>query len=944
MDVEREQVDDKVKRVFELLLLQQTKSSSSTKTSNGIDHSHDTGLICNGDITVERGELLERFAAHIQDDVTLRRVALEWLCDNTDRFGSIGSNGASSNVRFWEFVLRLATQLSSQEEDFKQLLDADIIKRLTGWHERGALTTPGLQLLYLKFLGSLVRHPSGIDWIKKNELWKVCLVETKKTIYIERESGYLLYNVLVQLDAIDDTMTCRTIVKQILAPYIQGIWFNAGEVVAVDDHNNHRILMSTLQMLEQLFIRIIDDGQPNRVAYYLTLAYNLHKKLCSSILASYNSEYLTKVRLILTYANIISYAFAKIPSDDTETQEYDICRFCIAFYNIIEGCIEKRHGRDIQLIIDLTGKLWNKMPPDVPRGKLSQGHMWKFADQILAFQLVPLLHAIRVCGEPNQYLEEFLQKVFSTTCEQTVRHLYAYRDVIVKENLKGELATKAAKGLVSSADYMHRESAILALQALIMILGQYAPHIEDVTLVNGKRCKNMVLSCANLLNAILHALQAMIMKYNFSWNDCIEATTIARLVIALLNNSAVTQRVAVQCLKLVHLSIEHFLSPNMVLLQDDLEGTSLQELGPTIIMRLKDNDADVRDATLELLYMVIELSRSKFPAFRKHLIVHPVCPLVYDLAQTDRDVYVRASAFKCIASMVTFKQFWTYHFSQLKLIDQLITMLRDESEGLIRKEIVGTLTAISNHQQVPAALVDQLFSTMAFVVTNDLLSDVKLNGLIFWKNYMEELFHNQGAHQGGKFPKETFSRESKKIVQLTPAEIRRRLRKIVNAFSEKGGFGVLLTVIYEESDLEVLQAAVGLINDFMGRLKTHGFEVVSTMQIDVSTRVSDEEIDHLARAYARLRTTDNITISENGAVNGGAEEVEDKIRMDYDSLYFKTYAKIGGDEFISLIDRSKLDQMIETKQEWLNGFTGFKSLVDDILLSFTSEPIDLECY
>lgn len=546
---------------------------------------------------------------------------------------------------------------------------------------------------------------------------------------------------MVRLDNLYDSLTCRSIVKQVIAPYLQGIWFNAGEVVAVDDHHNHRTLMSTLQMLENLFIRIIDNGKPSRIAFYLTLAYNLHKKLCSSILASYNSEYLTKVRLILTYANAISYGFAAVPSDiedDTESQPYDISRFCITFYNIIENCIEKRDGRDIQVIVELTAKLWNKMPVDVPRGKLSQGHMWKFADQLLAFQLVPLLHAIRVCGEPNQYLEEFLQKIFSTTCEQTVRHLYAYRDVIVQEGLKGELATKAAKGLVGAADYMQRESAILALQSLIMILGQYAPHIENVTLVNGKRCKNMVLSCANLLNAILHALQAMIVKYNFSWNDCIEATTIARLVIALLNNSAVTQRVAVQCLKLVHLSIEHFLSPNMVLLQDDLEGTSLQELGPTIIMRLKDNDADVRDATLELVSMVVQLSKSKFPAFRKHLVMYNVCPLVYELAQIDRDIYVRAMALKCLGNMVSIKQFWTYCFVSLNLVERLINMLRVESEGMIRKEIVAVLTAISVHQQVQANLVDALLSTMAFVVTNDLLSDVKLNGLIFWRNVMEE--------------------------------------------------------------------------------------------------------------------------------------------------------------------------------------------------------------
>lgn len=191
---------------------------------------------------------------------------------------------------------------------------------------------------------------------------------------------------------------------------------------------------------------------------------------------------------------------------------------------------------------------------------------------------------------------------------------------------------------------------------------------------------------------------------------------------------------------------------------------------------------------------------------------------------------------------------------------------------------------------------------------------------------------------------ETFSRETKKIVQLTPDEIRRRLRKILTAFSEKGGFGVLLAVIYEETDLEVLKAAMALIKDFKTRLDTYSYQVIETMQIDGERRrVSEEEIDHLALAYAKLRTNDGGNVIQQNGVCNGDDNIE-KIRIHFGEHYYKNFAQIGGDEFVELIDHARLDEVIEAKQNWLNSCNGFGSLVDDILLSFSSEPYDLECY
>lgn len=65
----------------------------------------------------------------------------------------------------------------------------------------------------------------------------------------------------------------------------------------------------------------------------------------------------------------------------------------------------------------------------------------------------------------------------------------------------------------------------------------------------------------------------------------------------------------VQAIKLTQISVEHFLSPNMALLVDNLKGSGLQNLGPIIIKNVHNTEWEVRDSTLELVTSVVSISR-----------------------------------------------------------------------------------------------------------------------------------------------------------------------------------------------------------------------------------------------------------------------------------------------------------------------------------------------
>uniref|UniRef100_A0A336MLF7 CSON001788 protein n=1 Tax=Culicoides sonorensis TaxID=179676 RepID=A0A336MLF7_CULSO len=895
-------------------------------------------------------------AERLNDEPHWSKISSEWLNRNINKlFGK--------NWEFLDFGLKLLGLLCRNESIFNDFLHDGVIQQVIEHHAKGELTDARLNHAYIVILRSMATHVSGLELIKQQQLWSVCFEEFKRTtIYLKRESARLLYDILLQLDGADDEMALKEVLKKLLLPLLGDIWLDS-EHITVNDQENNQTLFKMLERLEDLLIMMFNSKQTTKLAYHLIVGFNLENKLWGCTVACVNQDFQIKLLRVLSYANVILYGYTEIPESDKTTQRPTVRQFYIRFYNMIGFCIQNRDPHSILMLNELTNHLCycmdKKSPADIP-GTLNLN----FGDQVLILQLLPVLYKIKKLQcEKSQFLEEFCQKLFATSCEQTVRHMYAFRDVISQTSLcHGVIAVKSVKGLISMANYLSPSRGILVFQALVYILNEYVPATKTTTLPNGVRKVDLVLECSNLLSTIFNGLQTFVQKFNISWNDCVESTCIFHLSLTLLNNPGLSGRLSVQALNLVRIAIEHFLSPNMVLLMDNLEGSTMEKLGPTILKRLNDNESEVRDAAAELVTSIVEISKSKFPGFKKQILVNSICPMIVQLSETDRDIYVRASALKCLTNMVKIKQFWVHAFSSMNLLERLLQIVRREPEGIIRQEATGCLVAISAHQQLPPNIIDILFSTMSFLATNDLYYGVKIQAINFWSAYLEELFHNQGALDG-KFPKETFSREHKKIVQLTPDQINRRLHKIIDSFSEKGGFGVLLAVLYDENDIEALKSCITLIQTLMNRLILYGF-VGDNKKIDQNEdnadmkkskfnsingynlpRVNDEDINLLAKAYAKLSTNDsNSFIYINGTVNESDEDLRGSKGIQIDTKYYEKFRQISGNEFIEIILRVNLDGILNAKSEWLQSSTGLESLLDDIILSFSSEKYEMDCY
>lgn len=241
---------------------------------------------------------------------------------------------------------------------------------------------------------------------------------------------------------------------------------------------------------------------------------------------------------------------------------------------------------------------------------------------------------------------------------------------------------------------------------------------------------------------------------------------------------------------------------------------------------------------------LIHISLLEYPAFQKHILDSQICPIVDAIARNDTESYVRASALKCLKTMLQIKLFWDGYLTSSNLIVRLsifnspyyiflitfilhfqkyfVHVLNTESEGIVRKEAVTCITSIYSHQQIEKSYLDHVFNTLIHAAVNDLYWEVKFNALMFWRVVVCRQFQHQGMIDGS-FPTVTFSKEHKKIITLTQKEILLRLKKVLNELSLRGCLGVLLACLGDDCDLEVIKLTVFLVQKIVGFLNKYNY-------------------------------------------------------------------------------------------------------------------------
>lgn len=323
----------------------------------------------------------------------------------------------------------------------------------------------------------------------------------------------------------------------------------------------------------------------------------------------------------------------------------------------------------------------------------------------------------------------------------------------------------------------------------------------------------------------------------------------------------------------------------------------------------------------------------------------------------------------------------------LVLQNHLIKVFDTESEGVVRREAVNTIREIYSNHKINSQCLDSVFSVLAFSAVNDLYWEVKINALLFWKVVMCRQFQHQGMIDG-TFPAVTFSKEHKKIITLTDKEILLRLRKVLNELSLRGGLGVLLACLQDDCDLEVVKQAVEIIRKLMSYLNQYKFMEHCRNEVDPATgeRNSSSIVPVMDTNYSEhTKTTSPVKSTQRNDADYSSgnvprlinpdEIIESIVKMDdmnllsvtyknnmkmaecslrnsftsesrklHDEL-FKKCAAVSTEHFLEKIANIDFDELIASRERWLQKTESFSSLLDDVLFSYyAAEVNDADCY
>lgn len=220
----------------------------------------------------------------------------------------------------------------------------------------------------------------------------------------------------------------------------------------------------------------------------------------------------------------------------------------------------------------------------------------------------------------------------------------------------------------------------------------------------------------------------------------------------------------------------------------------------------------------------------------------------------------------------------------------------------------------------------------------------------------------------GKFPAVTFSKEHKKIITLTQKEIISRINLVSNELSLRGCLGVLIACVKDENN-EVVQAALPIIEKVLSYVEKYNFmeerknyetkvKVAKTPFID--SNFSEFQKPSVKMSLRRNNadfcgTVNVLQSSETGEVfETNDQAIENLINLSLedcgitcnlndkiDKFLYKEFAQVSADDFLDFLIGADLKKLLEDRAASSLKISSFKSLLEDILVSFQHNITDL---
>ncbi|KAM8703463.1 hypothetical protein ACLKA7_008138 [Drosophila subpalustris] len=939
----------------------------------------------------------EKLISHLQAKENASLLQAPFVIEWVDKcLTLITSDFHKVHPKVISFMLNIIGFMASNEWMILRLRELDIMHRMMSFMQANEQQfSPSIKLSCIRVMKVISNYSIGLAFQRMNRTWSVLIQysSNEHTLYVVREARQLLFEMLYKFcDKMQDEAVTLEILSEIMKPIQDNVYITdninvnaSGEEerihVNVDDNELLHKVTSAVDLLSYILQQTLVSEERTKIVSLLRDHNNIELNIWKLVEMTHNTYFTEKMLSALCSYHFALLLHEKILNPDCTEPPEQFTEFGLSFFNLIKFCIQRSDGINFVKMAVLHHILWKKLGSRAPKEIIIQDERVVFENQLICFHLLPLLFSMKFAKKmadesKSELFDTYIMKLLVMSCEQTLRLCYSVRDAFItpEGNTNGslftaELARKCVHSILSLEHIMDREQAITVCQALLYALREVVAlsdasksmHPEDCHGASTSnnyydiypRGADAIVNDPRVLHSVIVGLRTLIERFKITWKESVETIGLVNCLAYVLENCNMDATCTVQALKLVQLSVEHFLSPNMALLVDNLQGSALVCLGPIIVKRMHDTTWEVRDSALELAASIASISRIKFPAFQRFLIDVKIPPIVYEMAKHDSDPYVRASAYKCLSEMVSINSIWEDGLSQLDLVDHLLFVLYREHEDIVRAEAILTLGKIYDHRKIPSKYKNTLFSTLNFCVIGDHHWEVKVNALCFWR--ME--FHRQLKNQGmidGVFPSVTFSKEHKKIVTLTDREIKLRIAKVLAEIQQYGYYGMMLKCLREEYAPEVLRILVAGIKMMNEKLNKYDFEIIlshiesltpsaeNTKTCPVFNKPGQQvsvDLDEDGTSINERQSNDVIESILNAQDMQLLEKTfESQMQINHadtqkrhiDEFYYKQFA-VSVREWKEEVGKIDLDRLVVQQEEWFDCKDNLVCLLDDIL-------------
>ncbi|XP_059475222.1 uncharacterized protein LOC132196521 [Neocloeon triangulifer] len=814
------------------------------------------------------------------------------------------------------FALRLHSLVIKDEKTFSIPALQESTKNIACAPRWMVTNNASLQFSFVQMVSALLYHNTGVEWLKNSGVWKTVkkLFENNSSIYVARECQKFLVSMVLKTFEVEMEFS-----KQILQGPLDTL------------SSNKTDLTSSANLLINVLEEALKENKSRDISEIIRPQLS---KICSDYLGVSNTESSVLVKI----ANLdLLLQFCAV-----ETSVASVSTLEESSLMLISKLVSLKDITAVQTITGQCQIYWKFLKPRIEHllGKCN------YDVQIVYIQILPIMKNKNDDINMQDAVKNFLEKLCCCTSALTQEVGCCFRKLCFNQSTHQKIACRSIQSLMQLKEVLDRSTSVYIFRALMCIV---------VQLVSCDSAEIVEIQDSGLMRTTLEALIKMMDHFHFTWTESFETVEILTHMQDLLCISALKDRQVSPILQIMRRAVEDFLPPNLALLTNTLEGSTLQNLGPQLYKCMHSISWEVRDSALEVVTVIAKISVDKFPAFQEHLVQHNLASLAVAMALGDEDSYVRNSALKCITTMVAVPYYWERCLKDQKLLGLMMKILCQETEGVVRYPATSLANAMLLNDRLKAEEKEQLYSVMAAAAVGDLHWEVKVGTLQFWETSINQQLMTQGMIDG-HFPEVTFSSSSRRIITLNEREIRNRLQHVLNELARIKCLAVLMSTLYDP-DLHVVKKSAEITKQLLKHLDEHGLlikensigelaaadlgeiedDILDTILQDLDTPMENSKsvIDGIVDASdlsllsSVCRT--QLSLSENEPVPCAPPPV----------------SMVAADEFLKAAATMDVDQIIASKEDWLHHTQDhLESLLTDMLEAreFTHNTNDMDCY